>query len=265
MTLSADQSNSVKKCFESEETGKIEYAMMKKEFLKHLQNLGVDYKQLQKNNKGGSTEQIDKFWSRKIFVEFHRYFQKNQILSIKKYLKEEHQMTPDNFISNYIFQELLEKVVPTLDSNETKRFVSELTDPDRKMISVEKFVAIYEQMIETLNEKDLVVQKTSNQEAQKHTEIMYVLMDAIEEKGMNFRDYFSQYEFQRQMLTISKKDFYVACGDLEINEEKIHYDDIAKIFDSGRQATLDLAPLDQFIQTYKVEVPFYLSHPKFTR
>ena len=191
MTLSADQSNSVKKCFESEETGKIEYAMMKKEFLKHLQNLGVDYKQLQKNNKGGSTEQIDKFWSRKIFVEFHRYFQKNQILSIKKYLKEEHQMTPDNFISNYIFQELLEKVVPTLDSNETKRFVSELTDPDRKMISVEKFVAIYEQMIETLNEKDLVVQKTSNQEAQKHTEIMYVLMDAIEEKGMNFRDYFS--------------------------------------------------------------------------
>ena len=50
---------------------------MKKEFLKHLQNLGVDYKQLQKNNKGGSTEQIDKFWSRKIYIEFHRYFQKN--------------------------------------------------------------------------------------------------------------------------------------------------------------------------------------------
>lgn len=77
--------------------------------------------------------------------------------------------------------------------------------------------------------------------------MLYVLMDAIEEKGMNFRDFFSQYEFQRQMLTISKKDFYVACGDLEINEEKIHYDDIAKMFDSGRQATLDLAALDQFI------------------
>jgi hypothetical protein len=53
-------------------------------------------------------------------------------------------MTPDFFISNYIFQELLEKVVPTLDSNETKRFVSELTDPDKKMISVDKFVTIYE-------------------------------------------------------------------------------------------------------------------------
>jgi len=36
VTLSMDQANSIKKCFESEETGKIEYALMKREFLKHL-------------------------------------------------------------------------------------------------------------------------------------------------------------------------------------------------------------------------------------
>lgn len=218
--------------------------------MKHLKNVGQDYKQLQQKSQGSkSTDntKIDKNWSRKIYIEFYRYFNNSQILSLKKYFKEQHSMSEDNFLSNYIFQELLEKVVPNLDSNETRRFVSELTDPDKKMISAEKFILMYEQVTETLNEKELVVKKTSSQDAQKQSEIMFLLMDAIEERGMNLRDYFSKYEFQRQMLTISKKDFYVACGELELNEEKINYDDVAKLFDSGRQATLDLGPLDQFI------------------
>jgi hypothetical protein len=67
------------------------------------------------------------------------------------------------------------------------------------------------------------------------------------------------------MLTISKKDFYVACGDLDIEEDDIQYDDIVKLFDSGRPSTLDLAPLDQFIQTYKEDIPFYIQNRKFNR
>jgi hypothetical protein len=55
-------------------------------------------------------------------------------------------------ISNYQFQSFLGQIVPNLDSNKTKRFLSDLTDPDYKMISVDKFTSIYDEMRETFNE-----------------------------------------------------------------------------------------------------------------
>lgn len=67
------------------------------------------------------------------------------------------------------------------------------------------------------------------------------------------------------MLTISKKDFYVACGDLEVEESDIQYDDIMKIFDSGKPTTLDLTPLSEFIENYKQDIPFYIQNKKFNR
>jgi hypothetical protein len=56
----------------------------------------------------------------------------------------------------------MEEVVPNLDSNQTRRFLSDLTDPDYKMISIEKFTSIYDEMTETFNEKELNAHAAEN-------------------------------------------------------------------------------------------------------
>jgi hypothetical protein len=149
-------------------------------------------------------------------------------------------------------------VVPNLDSNQTKRFLSDLTNPDTKMICCEKFITIYDDMTETFNDNELNAHMADNSDLLNQNKVMFTLMQAIDAKGISFKDFFSQYEFQRQMMTISNSDFFIACGDLGILEEDIHYDDVAKLFDSGKASTLDLSPLDNFIKSYKTDIPFYI-------
>jgi hypothetical protein len=47
--MKREYTDAIKFCFESEETGRIEYRYMQKEFMQFLDNLGIDYDSLQTN------------------------------------------------------------------------------------------------------------------------------------------------------------------------------------------------------------------------
>lgn len=65
------------------------------------------------------------------------------------------------------------------------------------MISIEKFNNIYNEMTATFNEEELNAHVKENEGSIYKNKVLYMLMSAIDSKGMSFKDYFSQYEFQR--------------------------------------------------------------------
>ena len=73
--MKREYKDAIKFCFESEENGRIEYPYMEKEFQEYLDNLGIDYDSLLTNQ--AQEDEVDKYWSRNIFLEFYKYFSKN--------------------------------------------------------------------------------------------------------------------------------------------------------------------------------------------
>jgi len=258
MTLKAQESDAFMFYFKIEGTTMVDEKMIKEEYDKYLKQINTTYDKVCYS--GSYKDDLQNYKCRYIFILFHKTFQRKMIVNPISFFEQHSKVDPNHNITCYEFGNVIDIVVPGVDQQDYKRLESDLLDSDTFKISLDKFVALYNSIKSTLKSNEIDAAATSQGSNLSTHKLFSEIEKSLEKKQTNLKSFFSKYNYQPSLHTISKQDFIVAFQDLGIDDRKFTLDMALDALGS-RGDHLNLADLDNYITEVNQKDTFYLNHP----